>query len=443
MTRMEYKHRASDLNPIFTDGVTLARFPMLYSSLEFLKSFFGYTILEDLISDLLSDKINDVILNRSLDRTILGFGSIENDVLQMAKLRLEYAFTHSREQKRRIFKELFSELYGNLMETYTYADYFFSFVLAKYIVARLPKPFLYAFAESESKLAKSFLRKFYLSKLETKEPDPRLLNSVVTILRLVGFQGVISLKNLNIEIPLPSNYNLAISVLDYLRYTYNLKFNEEWKLYNRLVRNGYVVLSNSEIARLFQERYRARIIETTSHIENSGFEEIEKIVNEILEKYGKRFLSKFSANEGASQASGKLEFNPEAFPPCIKAMYQRLLAGENLSHHERFNLAAFLLRIGLSVDEVLQIFAHSPDFNEKIARYQIEHIAGLRGSGKKYMPASCRTMKMLGLCRAPEDDELCKRVKNPLVYYRIKLKMLKKASQSKNADDNSASVQRS
>jgi DNA primase large subunit len=74
-----------------------------------------------------------------------------------------------------------------------------------------------------------------------------------------------------------------------------------------------------------------------------------------------------------------------------------------------------MINRGYSTEKILTILSERPDFNEKIARYQVEHIAGLRGSRTKYRPPSCQTMKSLGLCI--EDGRLCpKWIKNPLEY---------------------------
>jgi len=110
-----------------------------------------------------------------------------------------------------------------------------------------------------------------------------------------------------------------------------------------------------------------------------------------------------------------VELSSSIFPPCIDLILKKLVVERvNLTHHQRFALAAFLLSLGFSTDFVLKVFSYSPDFNEKVARYQVEHIAGLRGSRKKYLPYNCDTMKTLGMCIKD-----CG-VKNPLGYtYRI------------------------
>jgi DNA primase large subunit len=88
------------------------------------------------------------------------------------------------------------------------------------------------------------------------------------------------------------------------------------------------------------------------------------------------------------------------------------------SHKELFSLAAFMINRGHNKEEILALLAERPDYDEKIARYQVEHIAGERGSRTRYKPPSCSTMRSLGLC--VEDGRLCpKWIKNPLEFRRL------------------------
>jgi DNA primase large subunit len=106
----------------------------------------------------------------------------------------------------------------------------------------------------------------------------------------------------------------------------------------------------------------------------------------------------------------------EDWPPCIIAIRNHVA---DASHKELFTLAAFLINRGYSTEQILTILSERPDFNERIARYQVEHIAGLRGSRTKYRPPSCQAMKAYGLC--VEDGRLCPRgIKNPLDFRKPK-----------------------
>jgi len=106
---------------------------------------------------------------------------------------------------------------------------------------------------------------------------------------------------------------------------------------------------------------------------------------------------------------------PADMPPCMKLIQQRIISGEDVSHFENFAIAAYLLNTGRSVEDVLTLFSHRSDFNERVARYQVEHIAGLRGSRTRYRPPSCGKMLSLGLC--VEAGKHCPRdIRNPLDY---------------------------
>lgn len=74
--------------------------------------------------------------------------------------------------------------------------------------------------------------------------------------------------------------------------------------------------------------------------------------------------------------------------------------------------------------DIVDLFRSSSDFNERMTRYQVEHIAGERGSGTKYIPPTCDTLRTHGLCLGMNDT--CKGVRHPLTYYRVKTGTLKK-----------------
>ncbi|NPA70174.1 MAG: hypothetical protein GXO26_05135 [Crenarchaeota archaeon] len=114
-------------------------------------------------------------------------------------------------------------------------------------------------------------------------------------------------------------------------------------------------------------------------------------------------------------------------PPCIQTLLKALEDGEDLPHYARFVVASYMLHylvkyekknIEEAVKTVVQLFKNVPDFDEKKTRYQVQHIAGLVGGRKFYLPPNCNELRSLGLC--PVDGK-CE-VKNPLAYV---LKMLK------------------
>ena len=119
--------------------------------------------------------------------------------------------------------------------------------------------------------------------------------------------------------------------------------------------------------------------------------------------------------EAISRVRKELEAVSREMPPCIQLIQKRIIAGEDVSHFENFAIATYLLNAGRSVDEVLELFKHRSDYDERIARYQVEHLAGLRGSRTRYKPPSCDKLRSLGLC--VEAGKHCPpRIRSPLHY---------------------------
>lgn len=186
----------------------------------------------------------------------------------------------------------------------------------------------------------------------------------------------------------------------------------EWKLVNRRLAKGYVLIRKSELARVIEEAVKKYIVRKCNErlpvidVPNTVIVFIEKISRE-WSKYSNDFKN-VRAVLGSAQE--------DVYPPCIRKILNELRSGKNLPHAARFALATFLLNIGMSVDEVVNLFKASPDFNERIARYQVEHLAGLRGSRVKYSPYKCSNMRSLGLC-VDLNGEVCKGIHHPLQYY--------------------------
>ncbi|MEM1698882.1 MAG: hypothetical protein QXD83_03245 [Sulfolobales archaeon] len=200
-------------------------------------------------------------------------------------------------------------------------------------------------------------------------------------------------------------YPYRLTIPKYLRYAERLFTEPSWKLVNRLVLKGYVFLGKKDLARLAEEEVKKRVIEY-GRVFSAEF--IGELLREQL-GIAKSLVPKEVLERERKRAPEKIE---RAFPPCITKLRELLSKGEHLSHHQRFALATFMLSVGYSVDEVVDMFRTSPDFEEKIARYQVEHLAGLRGGRKKYRMYSCDKMKSLGLCVAECGT------RTPLQYYR-------------------------
>lgn len=222
---------------------------------------------------------------------------------------------------------------------------------------------------------------------------------------------------------LASDSHFDIHFTDYIKLASSMKAIE-WKLVNRKLDHGSVHITKEEFARLLQEAMRKRIqeslpIEVPPEVQQS----CEPYLVEIKDILEKRKTEFGEGDFGAVES--------ELFPPCMAYAIAGVRNGVNLAHSMRFAMTSFLLTIGMSVDDILNMFNVSPDFDVEKTRYQVEHIAG--DSGTKYTPPSCDTMKTYGNCQGA--DELCKRISHPLSYYRKKQWLSKKDRDSSQQKD--------
>lgn len=237
------------------------------------------------------------------------------------------------------------------------------------------------------------------------------VNKLIYILSTIGVKVKILPNRVH-------GYPLAIHVFSYVE---NLPERAgAWKLVHRLVENGWVYVNKFEAARIGEEALKKLIERRVEELKVDGIyipDELAALIEALKSEWDSKVRK---IRESWVPAASEGEASEDALPPCIRALLEDVKAGKNLPHSARFALASFLLNIGLSVEGVLNVFRSAPDFNEKIARYQVEHIAGMRGSGKKYTPYKCETMRTLGLCVAD-----CG-VKHPLQYYRLALRRVRK-----------------
>lgn len=276
-----------------------------------------------------------------------------------------------------------------------------SFPIAVMMTAATNDPFLqrrYALAEAK--------RAYSLLKLENKEKIidiAKIFNWKIEYLERQGApRGTAA-------------YHFSLHFTDFLRNTENFH-EKKWKLVNRMMHNGYVYLTSDEAARLIAEEIRVHIEKKLDVKRLTLPEDIVKRVSSL-----KQLISR-------QRGKIRLEEMPKevvtaAFPPCMKELYNAMLSGRHSSHVGRFALTSFLLNTGMTVENVVNLFRTLSDFNERMTRYQVEHIAGGKGSRTKYIPPKCETLRTHGVC--PGMDDLCRRVRHPLAYYRRKLRILK------------------
>ena len=201
-----------------------------------------------------------------------------------------------------------------------------------------------------------------------------------------------------------------IHAADYLRLVKGID-GAEWRLVNRTLWRGWVYVTRRELVRLISEEVESRILR---RLEEVKVVRVPEPMKETVERIRGLLATRFARALPTAEASR----DETKWPPCMIALKNALLSGSKVGHFGNFAFASFLLSSGYSVEEVVAFYSQRPDFNERIARYQVEHIAGLRGSRTKYSVPSCQTMKAHGLC--VEDGRLCpKGIKNPRQFHRL------------------------
>lgn len=206
-------------------------------------------------------------------------------------------------------------------------------------------------------------------------------------------------------------FNYKIKIIDYLKRA--IHFHElQWKLVNRVVYQGNVYLTKNELIRLIRKEIENMIRERLKAL---PIPKLPPNLNKIVE-----IISAISPPPRKLINMPKII--PDNYPPCVKTALNMLKKGENLSHYGRFLLTTYLLNIGSSIEDILSLFSRSPDFNEKLSKYQIEHLSGIRGGHVKYITPQCRTLITHDFCFKTKD---CKEIINPLQFGRNNIQSTK------------------
>ena len=211
-----------------------------------------------------------------------------------------------------------------------------------------------------------------------------------------------------------SHFEFALHFTFYVRNSARIH-DLRWKLVNRVLAGGFVLLPREDFARLLEEEVQSRVLEKTADLTVKLPPELDQRV-EPLRSVLKARSQYLAADEMPRTVIAS------AMPPCMRNLLSLLQTSKHISHMGRFAMAAFLLNIGTTEEDLLKMFKSFTDFDERIARYQVEHIAGRRGSRRRYTAPNCSTMRTHGLCVNP--DELCGTIKHPLSYYRKKARVL-------------------
>ena len=219
--------------------------------------------------------------------------------------------------------------------------------------------------------------------------------------RLVLLKIFNEVFKINIYLEKIVNEYYKIKVVDYVKRSVHFH-EEEWKLINRSVKDGYVYLNANEIVRLFRNELSLLIVEKVKNMKLATFPN--QVVNKSqkLKSYWESVNRTYNINYALKKS---------VTPPCIQHLYDSIENGENLPHSARLLLATFLLFSGKSIEDIIDVFKKLPDFKENVTRYQLEHLSGKKGGSKRYFVPSCEKIKLEELCY---QTNVCKGIINPI-----------------------------
>jgi len=240
-----------------------------------------------------------------------------------------------------------------------------------------------------------------------------LLNEPISFLLSVAKE-----LRINVQQP-PDEPTIKIFFKDYLRNAPTRY--KEWKMVNRDIGDGYIIISQKDLARILLESLREKINEELSS------RECEQTVTDVFSSDIQRFQTMLSMQKKKSETTPVGKVSVEKLPPCMKTILSAIQSGENVPHMGRFALVAFLGSLKLSANDILKIFSTAPDYEEDKSRYQVEHITG-QSSSTSYKCPGCEKMRTYGICPVDKMDMLCKKVRHPLSYYSNKWRQEKQKS---------------
>ncbi len=222
--------------------------------------------------------------------------------------------------------------------------------------------------------------------------------------------------------------NFKIHFIDYLKLASNLK-DENRKLVNNALMDGYVYIQPKSLNRLIQEYVRLKFLSHNSN--NLGkfndlfnieeFKDIYDTISAIWEYKKEEFDYSFDIKFKKGEDMGQI------LPPCIKEILTKAKEGQNLIHTERLFIVWFLNALEYPEEMIVEVFSTLPDFNREKTAYQVKY-----AKKKGYIPYSCQTLKSNILCMASKyKDKLClegyyskiqekqRKIAHPLAYVRI------------------------
>jgi len=186
--------------------------------------------------------------------------------------------------------------------------------------------------------------------------------------------------------------------------------NEELKLSNQFVYEGAVLINRGTLLDVLKVKLNDLISSGLPMNVPDWLAEDDDVINAV------DLLTSAISEEYFSIEVD--EVDDVLFPPCMDLLLEEIAEGVSLGHDARFAIASFLINLGLSNDEIVEMFGMNPEFTPDATRYQLNHIRGEENVDDEYTAPGCDTMVSNGLCR--NKDDLCEKIQHPLSYYQVK-----------------------
>jgi DNA primase large subunit len=289
---------------------------------------------------------------------------------------------------RRIEQEIVT---GQVFDEFDERTEILTFLISLMIVKSLGmEPILRKYSLFESMRAEKFLVRD-LEQLKSKNEKRQLLLFKI-------FEELFKVK---VEIDTTDSRLFKVRVVDYLLRASHFH-EQEWKLVNRLVHGGYVYLDADETVRLIRVELSALIYD---RVKEMSIPSVPDAIKSRTENLKEKLRPYFEYRT----------YKVSDYPPCVKHAIEVMNRGENLPHSARVMLATYMLAIEKPVDEIVALFQNAPDYNERITRYQVQHLAGEKGSRTRYSVPSCDKLRNENLCFATAE---CSGIINPVQFGR-------------------------
>ncbi len=152
-----------------------------------------------------------------------------------------------------------------------------------------------------------------------------------------------------------------------------------YRLINREIVNGYVVIDGGEEKRLVEEAIRKHIVKLPAV----------RDIPDSVKKAAKKIIEELPKTEK------RVRIRPGDYPPCVVALLEEVKKHQNLPHTARWFLAVYLLAAGMEIKKIDALYSNMPDYKQKTTLYQLSH-----AKAREYSVPSCATVASYGLCVA-------------------------------------------